>query len=118
MKGGSNPLFRIDLGSASMLLKNAVAHSQSKSRSFPYIFRGALDVRAHTINMEMQIAAVHAISELAYETVPDEVLAAYPQHTHLTFGPDYILPKPMDPRLKDRVSTAVAHAAVASGVTK
>lgn len=85
---------------------------------FPYIFRGALDVRAHTINMEMQIAAVHAISELAYETVPDEVLAAYPQHTHLTFGPDYILPKPMDPRLKDRVSTAVAHAAVASGVTK
>ncbi|MCD8525133.1 MAG: malate dehydrogenase [Gammaproteobacteria bacterium] len=85
---------------------------------FPYLFRGALDVRAHTINMEMQIAAVHAISELAYEAVPEEVLAAYPQCTHLTFGPDYILPKPMDPRLKDRVSTAVAHAAIASGVTK
>jgi len=85
---------------------------------FPYIFRGALDVRAHTINMEMQIAAVHAISELAYEAVPDEVLAAYPQCTHLTFGPDYILPKPMDPRLKDRVSRAVAHAAIVSGVTE
>lgn len=84
---------------------------------FPYIFRGALDVRAHTINIEMQIAAVHAISELAYEEVPAEVLAAYPQQTHLTFGPDYILPKPMDPRLKTRVSSAVAKAAIDSGVT-
>jgi len=83
---------------------------------FPYIFRGALDVRAHTINTEMQIAAVHAISELAYEEVPAEVLAAYPQQTHLTFGPDYILPKPMDARLKNRVSTAVAKAAIDSGV--
>lgn len=83
---------------------------------FPYIFRGALDVRAHTINTEMQIAAVHAISELAYEEVPAEVLAAYPQQTHLTFGPDYILPKPMDARLKTRVSTAVAKAAIDSGV--
>ena len=83
---------------------------------FPYIFRGALDVRAHTINTEMQIAAVHAISELAYEEVPAEVLAAYPQQTHLTFGPDYILPKPMDARLKNRVSTAVAKAALDSGV--
>lgn len=84
---------------------------------FPYIFRGALDVRAHTINIEMQIAAVHAISELAYEEVPAEVLAAYPQQTHLTFGPDYILPKPMDPRLRTRVSAAVAKAAIDSGVT-
>lgn len=84
---------------------------------FPYIFRGALDVRAHTINMEMQIAAVHAISELAYEDVPKEVLAAYPDITHLTFGPDYILPKPMDSRLKQRVSAAVAKAAIASGAT-
>jgi malate dehydrogenase (oxaloacetate-decarboxylating)(NADP+) len=83
---------------------------------FPYIFRGALDVRAHTINTEMQIAAVHAISELAYEAVPAEVLAAYPQQTQLSFGPDYILPKPMDPRLKSRVSSAVATAAIASGV--
>ncbi|MBP9726020.1 MAG: malate dehydrogenase [Gammaproteobacteria bacterium] len=84
---------------------------------FPYIFRGALDVRAHTINIEMQIAAVHAISELAYEEVPAEVLAAYPQQTHLAFGPDYILPKPMDSRLKTRVSAAVAKAAIESGVT-
>ncbi len=85
---------------------------------FPYIFRGALDVRAHTINIEMQIAAVHAISELAYEEVPAEVLAAYPQQTHLTFGPDYILPKPMDARLKTRVSAAVAKAAIESGATR
>ncbi|MES2204336.1 MAG: malic enzyme-like NAD(P)-binding protein [Pseudomonadota bacterium] len=84
---------------------------------FPYIFRGALDVRAHTINIEMQIAAVHAISELAYEEVPAEVLAAYPLQTHLTFGPDYILPKPMDARLRTRVSAAVAKAAIDSGVT-
>lgn len=84
---------------------------------FPYIFRGALDVRAHTINIEMQIAAVHAISALAYEDVPAEVLTAYPQQTHLAFGPDYILPKPMDARLKARVSNAVAKAAIDSGVT-
>lgn len=84
---------------------------------FPYIFRGALDVRAHTINIEMQIAAVHAISALAYDDVPAEVLAAYPQQTHLTFGPDYILPKPMDARLRTRVSAAVAKAAIDSGVT-
>ena len=84
---------------------------------FPYIFRGALDVRAHTINIEMQIAAVHAISALAYEEVPAEVLAAYPQQTHLAFGPDYILPKPMDARLRTRVSAAVAKAAIDSGVT-
>lgn len=84
---------------------------------FPYIFRGALDVRAHTINIEMQIAAVKAISELAYEDAPEEVLAAYPDITHLTFGPDYILPKPMDARLKDRVSSAVAKAAIESGAT-
>ncbi len=84
---------------------------------FPYIFRGALDVRAHTINMEMQIAAVHAISALAYEEVPAEVLAAYPLQTHLAFGPDYILPKPMDARLRTRVSAAVAKAAIDSGVT-
>ncbi len=83
---------------------------------FPYIFRGALDVRAHTINIEMQIAAVHAISELAYEEVPAEVLAAYPNQAHLAFGPDYILPKPMDPRLKARVSNAVAQAAIDTGV--
>ena len=82
---------------------------------FPYIFRGALDVRAHCINQEMQIAAVHAIKDLAHETVPAEVLQAY-GIKHLAFGPQYILPKPTDPRLITTVSPAVAKAAIDSGV--
>ena len=64
---------------------------------FPYIFRGALDVRATTINMEMKIAAAHALAELAREDVPDEVAAAY--GTRPKYGPDYIIPVPFDPRL-------------------
>lgn len=83
--------------------------------AFPYIFRGALDVRAHCINAEMQIAAVHAIKELAREPIPTEILEAY-QLSHLHFGPDYILPKPMDPRLRQRVTAAVKKAAIATGV--
>lgn len=82
---------------------------------FPFIFRGALDVRARAINDEMKIAAVHAIRELAKESVPEEVLKASGE-TNLAFGRDYIIPKPMDPRLKDRVAKAVAQAAVESGV--
>jgi len=82
---------------------------------FPFIFRGALDVRASCINDEMKIAAVYAICELAKEPVPDEVLAASGDK-HLTFGKNYIIPKPMDPRLCERVSTAVANAAIKSGV--
>ncbi len=82
---------------------------------FPFIFRGALDVRARTINDEMKIAAVHAIRTLAKEPVPEEVLAASGAKT-LLFGKDYIIPKPMDPRLCAAVATAVAAAAVASGV--
>lgn len=82
---------------------------------FPFIFRGALDVRARAINDEMKIAAVHAIRELAKESVPGEVLKASGE-TNLAFGRDYIIPKPMDPRLKDRVAKAVAQAAVESGV--
>ena len=82
---------------------------------FPFIFRGALDVRARAINDEMKIAAVHAIRELAKESVPEEVLKASDE-TNLAFGRDYIIPKPMDPRLKDRVAKAVAQAAVESGV--
>lgn len=83
---------------------------------FPFIFRGALDVRASRINDEMKIAAVHAIAELAKEPVPEAVVAAYPNVTSLSFGADYVLPKPMDPRLLPRVARAVAQAAIDSGV--
>ena len=82
---------------------------------FPFIFRGALDVRASTINEEMKVAAVHAIRHLATESVPAEVLKASGDD-QLTFGKDYIIPKPMDPRLLPRVALAVAEAAVESGV--
>jgi len=82
---------------------------------FPFIFRGALDVRARQINDEMKIAAVHAIRELAKEAVPEEVLKASGVST-LTFGRDYIIPKPMDARLKANVAKAVAQAAIDSGV--
>jgi malate dehydrogenase (oxaloacetate-decarboxylating)(NADP+) len=82
---------------------------------FPFIFRGALDVRARTINDEMKIAAVNAIRELAKEPVLQEVLDASCESS-LTFGKEYIIPKPMDPRLCGRVALAVAKAAVDSGV--
>eukprot|EP00913_Durusdinium_trenchii_P015486 g14547.t1 len=81
---------------------------------FPFIFRGALDVQATTINEEMKIAAARAIAELARETVPEEVAAAYGE-TH-AFGEDYIIPAPFDPRLMEVVSSAVAKAAMDSGV--
>ncbi|KLV07477.1 malate dehydrogenase [Photobacterium aquae] len=84
---------------------------------FPFIFRGALDVRASEINDEMKLAAVEAIRQLAKEPVPAEVVAAAGA-TSLAFGPEYILPKPMDPRLLPRVARAVAEAAVASGVAQ
>ncbi|MEZ0496580.1 NADP-dependent malic enzyme [Sphingomonas sp. IW22] len=81
---------------------------------FPFIFRGALDVRASAINDQMKIAAANAIAELARERVPDEVAAAYGvQHS---FGPEYIIPAPFDPRLMELVSAAVAKAAMDSGV--
>lgn len=82
---------------------------------FPYIFRGALDVRATKINEEMKLAAVRAIAELAKETVPDEVNQAYDE-LNLTFGKDQIIPKPLDPRLIYWVAPAVAKAAMDSGV--
>ncbi|MBB1271360.1 malic enzyme-like NAD(P)-binding protein [Psychromonas sp. SR45-3] len=82
---------------------------------FPFIFRGALDVRACTINDEMKMAAVHAIRALAKEDVPNDVLTASGE-TSLSFGRDYIIPKPMDPRLLSAVALAVAKAAVNSGV--
>jgi len=81
---------------------------------FPFIFRGALDVQATTINDEMKIAAARAIAQLARETVPEEVAAAYGE-TH-AFGEDYIIPAPFDPRLMEVVSSAVAKAAMDSGV--
>jgi malate dehydrogenase (oxaloacetate-decarboxylating)(NADP+) len=82
---------------------------------FPFIFRGALDVRAKTINDEMKIAAVHAIRQLAKEKVPSEVLTASGDKA-LSFGKEYIIPKPMDPRLCSHVALAVAQAAIDSGV--
>jgi len=82
---------------------------------FPFIFRGALDVRARRINDEMKIAAVHAIRALAKEAVPTEVLTAS-DVSSLEFGKEYIIPKPMDPRLCSAVALAVATAAVESGV--
>ncbi|MDO4695229.1 NADP-dependent malic enzyme [Porphyromonas sp.] len=84
---------------------------------FPYIFRGALDVRAKAINEEMKMAATMAIASLARETVPDEVKVAY-GNTTFKFGRDYFIPKPVDPRLIVRVSTAVAKAAMDSGVAQ
>ena len=83
---------------------------------FPFIFRGALDVRATAINEEMKIAAAEAIAELARERVPDEVAAAY--GVSHQFGRDYIIPAPFDPRLMERVSSAVAKAAMDSGVAQ
>ncbi len=83
---------------------------------FPFIFRGALDVRATAINEEMKIAAAHAIAELARQQVPEEVAAAYGKKYH--FGPDYIIPAPFDPRLMEVVSSAVAKAAMDSGVAQ
>ena len=82
---------------------------------FPYIFRGALDVRASTINMEMKIAAAEALAELAREDVPDEVAQAY-SGQRLRYGDGYIIPAPFDPRLISAVPRAVAKAAVESGV--
>ena len=84
---------------------------------FPFIFRGALDVRASTINTQMEIAAVKALAELAKLPVPEEVLQAYDRDS-LTFGSDYIIPKPFDPRLIETVPAAVAQAAIDSGVAR
>ena len=84
---------------------------------FPYIFRGALDVHASTINDAMKIAAAEALARLAREDVPDEVAAAY-SGRRLTYGPDYIIPAPFDPRLIWAVPSAVAKAAMESGVAR
>ncbi|WBX85408.1 NADP-dependent malic enzyme [Sphingosinicella microcystinivorans] len=83
---------------------------------FPYIFRGALDVRATTINEEMKIAAAEALADLARETVPDEVAIAYGKQP--VFGPEYIIPAPFDPRLIEAIPLAVARAAMKTGVAQ
>ncbi|MBK6825565.1 MAG: NADP-dependent malic enzyme [Chitinophagaceae bacterium] len=84
---------------------------------FPYIFRGALDVRAKHINEEMKLAAVKALADLAKTTVPDIVNMAY-NEKNISFGPNYIIPKPLDPRLLSTVAPAVAKAAMDSGIAK
>ncbi|MDV7139972.1 NADP-dependent malic enzyme [Maribacter sp. TH_r10] len=84
---------------------------------FPFIFRGALDVRATKINEEMKMAAVVALAELTKQTVPEQVNIAYSE-TRLTFGKDYIIPKPFDPRLISEIPPAIAKAAMESGVAK
>ncbi|CAN5558350.1 NADP-dependent malic enzyme [soil metagenome] len=84
---------------------------------FPYIFRGALDVRARTINDAMKIAAAEALARLAREDVPDEAAAAY-HGSRLHFGPGYLIPVPFDPRLISRIPVAVAKAAMESGVAR
>ena len=86
-------------------------------RGFPFIFRGALDVRATTINEDMKIAAARALADLARQQVPEEVAAAYGGKAH-TFGADYIIPAPFDPRLMEIVPAAVAQAAMDSGVAQ
>ncbi|HEY0028094.1 MAG TPA: NADP-dependent malic enzyme [Allosphingosinicella sp.] len=84
---------------------------------FPFIFRGALDVRATTINDEMKIAAAEALADLARQQVPEEVAAAYGGRAH-SFGPEYIIPAPFDPRLMEVIPAAVAEAAMKSGVAQ
>ncbi|UCF75314.1 MAG: malate dehydrogenase [Betaproteobacteria bacterium] len=84
---------------------------------FPYLFRGALDTHSCCINRAMLAAAVRALARLTHEPVPHEVLSAY-RLEHLTFGPDYIIPKPLDPRLIQFIPPAVAKAAVDSGVAR
>lgn len=84
---------------------------------FPYIFRGALDIRARTITTNMMLATAHALSELAHEEVPQAVLTAY-QLTELKFGKDYLIPKPLDPRLRERIPKKVAEAAIKDGVAQ
>jgi malate dehydrogenase (oxaloacetate-decarboxylating)(NADP+) len=84
---------------------------------FPYIFRGAMDVRARRVNMEMKIACARALAQLAREDVPDEVAAAY-HGTQLKFGPQYIIPTPFDPRLISYIPPFVAQAAMDTGVAR
>ncbi|RYD93260.1 MAG: NADP-dependent malic enzyme, partial [Sphingobacteriales bacterium] len=121
----ANPVPEIDYDTATAARKDIIMatgrsdypNQVNNVLGFPYIFRGALDVRATAINEEMKIAAVHAIAALAKKPVPEEVNLAY-NITNLKFGRDYIIPKPMDLRLISEVSSAVAKAAIESGVAR
>lgn len=84
---------------------------------FPFIFRGALDVRAKKINEEMKLAAVYALANLAKEKITDDVKKAY-NNEHFSFGPNYLIPKPFDKRVLTHVAPAVAKAAIESGVAR
>ncbi|MEJ2452417.1 MAG: malate dehydrogenase, partial [Gammaproteobacteria bacterium] len=84
---------------------------------FPFIFRGALDVRDRGINTEMMVAAAEGLARLSREPVPDSVLQAYAR-SEMVYGTDYIITTPFDPRLKDYVASAVAQAAVESGLAR
>ncbi|MGH9325958.1 MAG: NADP-dependent malic enzyme [Terriglobia bacterium] len=121
----ANPAPEIDYAEAAAARPDAIVatgrsdfpNQVNNVLGFPFIFRGALDVRARAINEEMMIAATHALSLLAREDVPDEVLHAYGLG-RLSFGPEYIIPKPFDPRALVWVSAAVAEAAMRSGTAR
>jgi len=121
----ANPDPEIDYNLALQTRKDVVmatgrsdfANQVNNVLGFPFIFRGALDVRAKAINEEMKLAAVHALAQLAKEPVPEMVKTAYNQKK-IVFGKDYIIPKPLDPRLLTTVAPAVAKAAMESGVAR
>lgn len=121
----ANPDPEIDYESASAVRKDIIMatgrsdypNQVNNVLGFPYIFRGALDVRAKSINEAMKLAAVKALAELAKSAVPDLVNMAYNQQ-NLSFGSEYIIPKPLDPRLLSTLAPAVAKAAVSSGVAQ
>jgi malate dehydrogenase (oxaloacetate-decarboxylating)(NADP+) len=121
----ANPIPEIDYNSAIATREDVIMatgrsdypNQVNNVLGFPYIFRGALDVRATKINEAMKMAAVHALANLAKSSVPEQVNIAYGQ-TKLTFGRDYIIPKPFDPRLIEVVAPAVAKAAMESGVAQ
>ena len=121
----ANPDPEIDYESATAVRKDIIMatgrsdypNQVNNVLGFPYIFRGALDVRAKSINEAMKLAAVKALAELAKSAVPDLVNMAYNQQ-NLSFGSEYIIPKPLDPRLLSTLAPAVAKAAVASGVAQ
>ena len=121
----ANPVAEIDYDRAKALRPDAIIatgrsdfpNQVNNVLGFPFIFRGALDVRARKINMEMKLAAVRALADMARIEVTDEVLSAYGV-SELRFGPEYILPKPLDSRVLLHVAPAVAQAAVDSGVAR
>ncbi len=121
----ANPVPEIDYMEAKIARPDAIVatgrsdfpNQLNNVLGFPFIFRGALDVRARTINQEMEIAATQALAALAKEDVPDAVLRAYGLN-RLRFGPEYIIPKPFDPRVLIWEAAAVARAAIESGVAR